>query len=203
MSYTLVGGYRRGLQEMGDVDIILSHIDDAQTQGGFIRDLIASLETEGWVTHTLKIGREITSEDDKYQHNGHSFDSFEKGLVVWQEQEYSDIATKTALDPRSKGKKNWNIHRRVDIILAPPASVGTALLGWTGGTTFERDLRRWCDKEKEWKFTSEAVLDRLTGRRVGVDGTWREGMQGMEEAERKVFEGLGLDWVPPEMRCTG
>jgi DNA polymerase IV len=29
----------------------------------------------------------------------------------------------------------------------------------------------------------------------GVSGT-------AEDAERKVFEGLGLEFVPPEMRCT-
>jgi hypothetical protein len=45
------------------------------------------------------------------------------------------------------------IHRRVDLIIAPYKYYFTAIVGWTGSTMFERDLRRWVDA-KGMKFHS-------------------------------------------------
>ncbi|RPA93175.1 Nucleotidyltransferase [Choiromyces venosus 120613-1] len=183
MDYTIVGGYRRGKMEIHDVDILLSHTTHSMTTGGVIKELVSELEASGHITHTLHLGRELNNTTTVNAHR-YGFDSLEKALVVF-------------LSP-SSGQ-----HRRVDIILAPPVSVGSALLGWTGGTTFERDLRLWCDKEHKWKFTSEGVFERITGRRVaGVDGTWRVG-EKMVEVERRLMEGMGLKWLEPCERCTG
>lgn len=183
MDYTIVGGYRRGKMEIHDVDILLSHTTHSMTTGGVVKELVSELEASGHITHTLHLGRELNNTTTVNAHR-YGFDSLEKALVVF-------------LAPTS------GLHRRVDIILAPPVSVGSALLGWTGGTTFERDLRLWCDREHGWKFTSEGVFERVTGRRVtGVDGTWRVG-EKMVEAERRVVEGVGLRWLEPCERCTG
>ncbi|CUS07925.1 unnamed protein product [Tuber aestivum] len=183
MDYTIVGGYRRGKMEIHDVDIILSHTTHTMTTGGVVKELVLELEASGHITHTLHLGRELNNTTTINTHS-YGFDSLEKALVVF-------------LAPTS------GLHRRVDIILVPPVSVGSALLGWTGGTTFERDLRLWCDKEHGWKFTSEGVFERITGRRVaGIDGTWRVG-EKMVEAERRVMEGVGLRWLEPCERCTG
>lgn len=184
MEYTLVGGYRRGGEELGDVDVVLSHRDGATR--GFIGELVAALEGDGWITHTLHLGREVEDEDGDCENAG---DPLEKALVVWQE-------VKGVV-----GKRNGNAHRRVDIVVVPKESVGMALLAWTGAATFERDLRLWCEK-RQWRFTSEGVFEMGGGERVGcVDGEWREGEE-MEDAERRVFEGLGLEWIAPEERCT-
>lgn len=194
MKYTLVGGYRRGEDAVGGVAVLLSHPDDAQTQSGFVHELVTLLSSGGWVTHTLHLGRELEEDDGE---DGAS-DSLEKARVVWREVKYADIETKTFLK-----KRNGNLHRRVDIILAPPRSVGTALLHWTGAPTFIRDVELWCEKEKGWKLTSEGVVEAGSGERVsGVDGTWRRG-EAMQDAEKRVFEGLGLQWVQPDKRCTG
>lgn len=194
MKYTLVGGYRRGKDAVGGVAVVLSHADDAQTQPGFVRELVTLLGSGGWVTHTLHLGREL----EEHGEEDRASDSLEKARVVWREAKYADIATKTLL-------KKWhgNPHRRVDIVLAPPRSVGTALLHWTGARTFMRDVELWCEKEKGWKFTSEGVVEAGSGKRApGVDGTWRRG-ETMQDAEKRVFEGLGLPWVQPDKRCTG
>ena len=39
--------------------------------------------------------------------------------------------------------RHGGIHRRVDIVYARPSQYGAAVLGWTGGVLYERDLRRW------------------------------------------------------------
>ena len=76
------------------------------------------------------------------------------------------------------------------------------MLGWSGGTTFQRDLRRYAKAVKGWKFDSSGVRSRSTGEVVVLEG--ENGIEGSpEEAERRVFEGLGLEWRPPEERCTG
>jgi DNA polymerase IV len=185
MQYVITGGYRRGKTEVHDVDILISHPISSETTGGVVRSLVHALEKSGHISHTLHLGNELPPASTEHvTPNKYGFDSLEKALVVF-------------LSPSS------NKHRRVDIILAPPESVGTALLGWTGATTFERDLRIWCEKEKGWKFASEGIFEWGSGRRVeSVDGTWTAGEE-MVEAEKRVFRDMGLEWREPEERCTG
>lgn len=188
----IVGGYRRGKEESGDVDVILSHRDEEVTRD-LVVDVVRSLETEGWVTHTLTL-QTTTSDRDQQTlpfrgegHGGHGFDSLDKALCVWQDPHWD------------KGGKNGNVHRRVDIILSPWRTVGCAVLGWSGGTTFQRDIRRFAHKMKGWKFDSSGVRDRGTGVVVDLEGdgkTW-------EERERRVMEGLGIGYRPATERCTG
>lgn len=162
------------------------------------------------------------------------FDTLDKALVVWQEPEPEDgntssdmidfsssssgkgkeMGTKTAAAARktkTKKKKNPNPHRRVDIVVTPWRTAGCAVAGWTGATTFERDLRRYCKEVLDLKFDSSGV--RRIGGGGGAGGEWvdlesGEGDGGgvatsMEEAERRVFRGLGLEWREPGERCTG
>ena len=100
-------------------------------------------------------------------------------------------------------------HRRVDIIISPWRTVGCALLGWSGGNTFQRDIRRYARAAKGWKFDSSGIRDRATGMVVDLEGEGGEreidgGVRGsMDDAERKVFDGLGLVYREPWERCTG
>lgn len=193
----IVGGYRRGKELSGDVDIVLSHRDDAVTRN-LIVDVVASLEAERYITHTLSL--HLTSslrEQQTLPFDGddtRKFDTLDKALVVWQDPHFD--ATTTGDDGRQG--KNPNIHRRVDIIISPWRTVGCAVLGWSGGLTFQRDLRRHAKKARSLKFDSSGVRDQSTGRQVDLehDGeTW-------EEREKLVMEGLGVGWRPPEERCS-
>lgn len=200
----VVGGYRRGKSESGDVDVVLSHRDEEATDR-FVEKIVLSLEGEGWITHTLSISTANSERgqvpvawkgDDRSSRRGVGFDTLDKALVVWQ-------------DPRGdkgegKGKKkNGNLHRRVDIIISPWKTAGCAVLGWTSGTTFQRDLRRYCKKEKGLKFDSSGIRNRRDGRWVDLEID-EKGMPApsMEAAERRVFKGLGLEWREPRERCT-
>lgn len=186
----IVGGYRRGKKECGDVDMLLSHRDDAVTLRA-VEKIVMSLEKAQLITHTLTLS---TRNSERGQAplpwkgegvRGSGFDTLDKAMVVWRDGQDAP-------------------HRRVDIIVSPWKTVGCAMMGWSGGTTFERDLRRYCKAVKGWKFDSSGIRDRRDGSWVDVEGSSRgHRAPDMEAAERRVFEGLGLEWRRPEERCTG
>ena len=210
----IVGGYRRGKEACGDVDLIVSHPDEAQTEN-LVNDVVASLEEEGWITHTLLLSLKNTHRGQqtlpfRTGGGGHGFDSLDKALVVWQDPTWPGKSADMAADPEKHAKKNPNIHRRVDIIISPWRTVGCAVTGWSGGTTFQRDLRRYAKNVKGWKFDSSGVRSRVNGEVVDVEGWNGYGggigkgrASAMEEAERRVFEGMGLVYREAGERCTG
>lgn len=203
----IVGGHRRGKAESGDVDVILSHRDEAMTHN-LIDRVVKSLEREGWITHTLILNLTNTKRHQEplpistATQAGHGFDTLDKALVVWQDAKWPTKDVDVAANPKAK---NPNPHRRVDIIISPWRTVGCAISGWTSGTTFQRDLRRYAKYIKGWKFDSSGVRERGTGRWVDlerwIDPTTR--CQSWQEAERRVFEGFGLVYREPWDRCTG
>ncbi|KAL2813977.1 hypothetical protein BJX63DRAFT_420979 [Aspergillus granulosus] len=195
----LVGSYRRGKPSSHDVDLILTHRDEAATNG-LIVDVVASLEQEGWITHTLALHMTTSKRDQQplpyrgESQGKHHFDTLDKALVVWQ-----DPVPPPSHSIQTEGARNPNPHRRVDIIISPWRTVGCAVLGWSGDTTFERDLRRYAKKSRGWKFDSSGVRERTTGGQV-ID--LERGGETWEERERMVMEGLGVGWRPAEERCT-
>ncbi|KAJ4369461.1 hypothetical protein N0V86_009296 [Didymella sp. IMI 355093] len=203
ITVTIVGGYRRGKQASGDVDMIISH-PDLESTAGLVREIVESLETDEWITHTLLMSLTNTQ---RGQHalpfrstkgHGVGFDTLDKALVVWQDPVWPTREQDLEANPKAK---NPNIHRRVDIIVAPWRTVGCAVMGWSGGTTFQRDLRRYAKAVKGWKFDSSGIRSRSNGEAILLEG--ENGVDGTpEEAEKKVFEGLGLEFVPPEYRVT-
>lgn len=230
----IVGGYRRGKEHCGDVDVILSHRDDAKTLD-LVVDVVRSLEAEGWITHTLSLH---TTTSDRGQatlpfraqghHSGHGFDSLDKALCVWQDPHFEPPPADPANPDEDQDRpkvKNPNIHRRVDIIVSTWRTVGCAVLGWSGGTTFQRDIRRFVSKVHGWKFDSSGVRDRTSGRVmdfeapremerkdggdavVGGGGggggkVWDDADTWMDR-ERRLMEGLGIGFRPATKRCTG
>ena len=194
----IVGGYRRGKEESGDVDLVLSHRDETVTKN-LVVDLVASLESEHCITHTLALHLTTSARDQQTlpykgddEASGRHFDSLDKALVVWQDPGLP-------LEMADGKNKNTNPHRRVDIIISPWRTVGCAVLGWSGDTTFERDLRRYAKKAHGWKFDSSGVRQRTSGGQV-VD--LERGGRTWEERERLVLEKLGVGWRPPAERCT-
>ncbi|KAK7935081.1 hypothetical protein PG985_000576 [Apiospora marii] len=195
----IVGGYRRGKSQSGDVDVLISHRDAAATLL-FIEKIVNALVHSGHITHVLTISTRNSARGQEplpwksERQAGSGFDTLDKAMVVWQDPEWD----------RSAAVKNPNPHRRVDIIVAPWKTVGCAVMGWTSATTFQRDLRRYCKTEKQLKFDSSGVRSR-------VDGSWvdlESGPDGapapdMITAEQRVFRSLGLEWRLPEERNTG
>ncbi|KAL6717106.1 hypothetical protein ACLMJK_005021 [Lecanora helva] len=204
---TIVGGYRRGKSESGDVDVILSHPEENQTSD-LVSRVVKSLEEESWITHTLSLNLTNTKRNQEplpintASQVSHGFDTLDKALVVWQDPHWPTKTQDLTANPKAK---NPNPHRRVDIIISPWRTVGCAIAGWTSGTTFQRDLRRYAKHVKGWKFDSSGVRERGTGTWIDLEG-WRDlqtRCRDWREAERRVFEGMGLVWREPWDRCTG
>lgn len=188
----IVGGYRRGKEISGDVDIILTHRDDEVTSN-LIYDLATSLEEQQYITHTLSLHLTTTLREQQtlpyHDESERHFDTLDKALVVWQDPIFDS----------TQYQKNPNPHRRVDIIISPWKTVGCAVLGWTGDTTFQRDLRRYAKKANGWKFDSSGVRAQRSGGQV-LD--LENGGRTWEERERLLMERLGIGWRPPEERCS-
>lgn len=198
----IVGGYRRGKETLGDLDLVLSHRDERVTKD-LVIDVVGSLENEGWITHTLALHMTTSNREQQtlpFRGNTglHHFDSLDKALIVWQDPNF-EIETNNNADAETQPVKNPNPHRRVDIIISPWRTVGCAVLGWSGDTTFERDLRRYAKKAHGWKFDSSGVRERTSGGKV-ID--LEKGGRTWEERERLVMEGLGVGWRPASERCT-
>ena len=202
----IVGGYRRGNPGSGDVDVILTHRDEAKTKN-LIEPLNLALEHAGWITHILAQhetnsmrGQETLPYISAHKKGG-GFDTLDKTFLVWQDPLWPTKAQDLENDPDAK---NPNPHRRVDIIVSPWKTIGCAVCGWTSGTTFQRDLRRYAKHRKGWKFDSSGVRARGNGQWIDLEkGTNGERAETWQEAERRVFEGFGLEWREPTERCTG
>ena len=191
----------------GDVDLIISHKSEAMTHN-LVDKVVKSLEKDGWITHTLTLNLTTSKRNQEplptsaASLGGHGFDTLDKALVVWQDPNWPSRTADLEADPKAK---NPNLHRRVDIIISPWRTVGCAVAGWTSGTTFQRDLRRYAKRVKGWKFDSSGVRQRGTGNWVDLE-RWRDPKtrcRDWKEAERKVFEGMGLVYREPWDRCTG
>lgn len=201
----IVGGYRRGKKENGDVDVVLSHREEAKTLK-MVDKLVLSLESAGLITYTLSLwtnnserGQQPLAWRGEVPGRGSGFDTLDKAMVVWQ----------------NKHDSVPSLHRRVDIIVSPWKTVGCALIGWTGGNTFQRDLRRYCKQQKGLKFDSSGIRRRSDGRWIDFEGSRAarkhrlvdrddySAAPDMELAEKRVFDGLDLKWLPATERCTG
>lgn len=165
----IVGGYRRGKPTSGDVDVVLSHRDESRTLD-LITPLVHALEDSGYVTHALKIttrnsqrAQESVAWKGEARAPGHGgFDTLDSAFLAWQNP------VKPA-DGHAAADTHPNPHRRVDIIITPWKTAGCAVLGWSGGTTFQRDLRLWCKKECGLKFDSSGIRERQTGAWIDVE----------------------------------
>lgn len=195
----IVGGYRRGKERSGDVDVVLSHPDQDATHN-FVEELVMTLEKDKIITHTLILstknserGQTPVAWKGEGRNAGSGFDTLDKALVVWQDPNWD----------KTKSSNNPNPHRRVDIIISPWKTAGCAVIGWSGGTTFQRDLRRYCKAVKSLKFDSSGIRSRTDGHWVDLESVAGIPAPDLLTAEKRVFGGLGLEWRPPNQRCTG
>ncbi|KAI0035458.1 hypothetical protein K488DRAFT_43216 [Vararia minispora EC-137] len=164
----IVGGYRRGKPESGDIDIVFTH-PDARKVPGLAKKLVKALHAKHLVTHILHSVGPRTHDPLRTT----PFDALEKALTVFAPPAPSSV------------------RRRVDLIFALPDVYWTAVVGWTGGTLFERDLRAHAKLKcvaLRMKFDSSGISRRGDSTPI------------YPRSEKEVFDVLDLPWIPPEWR---
>jgi len=171
-AYTITGGYRRGKSMSNDVDIVFTHPTPGVDRG-LCKRLVQRLKSRGMVSNVMH----LSSFRAPHRIRKSQWDSLEKALTVFR------------LPPETKfydgGRR---IHRRVDLIFAPVEVYWCAVIGWTGSTMFERDLRQWTKDNRGWKFDSSGMVQLSNSEPV------------LATSERHVFELCGLEWIDPTMR---
>ena len=197
----ICGGYRRGKPDSGDVDVVLSHPNENATHR-FLVDLLESLEHDEYITHRLIVsmknsdrGQNPLNWKGSMPRSRGGFDSLDHAFLVWQEPSWPSKEEDLKGNPDAR---NPNVHRRVDIIISPWKTAGCAVLGWSGGTMFERDLRHYCKQQLGFKFDSTGVRRQDNGEWVDLE----KGDGDLLVKEKRVFGGLGLEWRDPTERCT-
>jgi DNA polymerase IV len=197
----ICGGYRRGKPDSGDVDVVLSHPNENATHR-FLVDLLERLENDEYITHRLNVsmknsyrGQTTLNWKGGMPRGKGGFDTLDHAFLVWQDPNWPSKAGDLEEDPDTK---NPNVHRRVDIIISPWKTAGCAVVGWSGGTMFERDLRRYCKEKLGFKFDSSGIRRRGDGEWVDLE----KGEGDLLVKEKRVFSGLGLEWREPTERCT-
>ncbi|KAJ3032407.1 hypothetical protein HDV00_007561 [Rhizophlyctis rosea] len=169
-----VGGYRRGKELSGDLDVVVTHPEYEGKAAELLGKIVGWLKLKGYMKHVLWYGEgsenDAVSELKLLPGKKYSFDHLAKCFSAIQQP-----TTKTL--------------RQVDIIVSPPSLFACAVVGWTGSKQFERGLRDWCKRGKKgYHFASHGLFDRRTNKIVNV------------KSEREVFEVLGLPWFEPEER---
>ncbi|KIJ45736.1 hypothetical protein M422DRAFT_29810 [Sphaerobolus stellatus SS14] len=175
---TIVGGYRRGKEMSNDVDIVYTHPKKGRERN-LSRRLVDRLRSLGLATHVLHI-TSFRSANPNHAPAGAArpdrphWDTLDKALIIFR---------LPATENSPKG-----LHRRVDLIFAPFETYWTAVVGWTGSTLFERDLRLWAKQKMGMKFDSSGITRR------------RDTKQFFPRTEAAVFELLGLEYIDPTLR---
>ncbi|OCF32950.1 DNA polymerase mu subunit [Kwoniella heveanensis BCC8398] len=164
--YTICGGYRRGKTESNDVDVVFRP-PGMDLDIGLLKNLYLRLSDLGIVTHVLHVTHRDA--DTPIHASAQNFDNLDKAFVIF------------------KLPGPGRLHRRVDLISAPYDRYASAVLSWSGSMMFERDLKRYAENYRGYKFRA-GLIKISTGEEVNL------------ETEREIFGFLGLRYVPPELR---
>ncbi|SCV70470.1 BQ2448_1864 [Microbotryum intermedium] len=166
----LCGGYRRGKELSNDVDILITYAEKDGKERGVLAKLVERLSVKDGVLslHTPATERTITS-----NRPASSFDSLDKALIIFRHP----------ANGTTRKRDHW---RRVDLVVARWPQWGAAVVGWTGSTQFERDIRLHARK-KNLKFDSGGIHSRATGEVIQA------------ATEEDVFKVLGVPYLrkPP------
>ncbi|GAA5998576.1 type-X family DNA polymerase [Rhodotorula paludigena] len=170
------GGYRRGKSHSNDVDIIITWPHQDGLERGVLDKLVERLlrkrlvPNDGVLYHTMA-GSERTIKDNR---PADRLDALDKALVIFRL-------------PAEANKRSKDKFRRVDLIVTRWPDFGCAVVGWTGSTQFERDLRRHAHR-LNMKFDSGGIRERDTDRPIEA------------LTEQDVFRVLQLPYIDPKLR---
>ncbi|GAA6054740.1 hypothetical protein NBRC10513_007390 [Rhodotorula toruloides] len=172
----LCGGYRRGKEFSNDVDILFTYPHRDGEERGVLQALVERMQQKNLIPEDGILTLTTCGTDRTITPNRSAtlLDALDKALIIFRH-------------PANGTTRVRDKYRRVDLVVTTWREWGSAVVGWTGSTQFERDLRRHA-KRINLKFDSGGIRNRTTDEPVEA------------VTEKDVFRVLGLDYIPPEMR---
>lgn len=161
------GSYRRGKALVGDVDIVFTDVDGTADPDRELPLLVSELKRSGFIIADLE-------HPEDRDHHGKSTSSF-FGIC----QVRPDLPV-----------------RRIDILSVQIASWIPFRLQWTGGTYFNRLVKRFA--AQQGMHLSDKGLWRNAKKDEG--GYLLSGEFVPLRTERNLFEAVGIPYTPPELR---
>ncbi|ODQ52867.1 Nucleotidyltransferase [Saitoella complicata NRRL Y-17804] len=191
----IVGSYRRGLKDSGDVDIMLTHPDF--NLGNPIQppepepEPVPDPETEKPKGRRRKPKKTPTMEHILMTR---ALDALREAGILTDDLGVGDTKYMGVCRlPEGKGDANWpRLHRRIDIRLFPKDCFAFGQLHFTGNDVFNKHCR-WRAIQRGYRLSEYAM------KRLGADGNPTDERVVMY-TEEEILNFLDLDHIPPEMR---
>ncbi|OLN95921.1 DNA polymerase lambda [Colletotrichum chlorophyti] len=166
------GSYRRGAEDSGDIDFIITKEGTKSTSdlAPFLHRMVQVLEDQRFLVARLAGPRDET--DGSKWH----------GCCAL---------------PKGDDEHNQQAWRRVDFLVVPEAEIGAALIYFTGNDIFNRSIRLLASK-KGMRLNQRGLYKNVIRGPGRVKMTGGELVEGKDE--RKIFEILGVKWREPHER---
>ncbi|XP_026105885.1 DNA nucleotidylexotransferase-like [Carassius auratus] len=174
---SITGGFRRGKEFGHDVDFIIKTPEAGQ------EDVILTAVIERFKSQNILLYSDFQeSTFDLRQLPTHCFeamDHYSKCFLI--------IKLKREQETDARAGRDWRAVR-VDLVAPPLERFAYALLGWTGSTLFERDLRRFARLERGKLLDNHTLYDKATNTFLPAN------------TEEDIFAHLGLEYIEPWQR---
>ncbi|TDZ10294.1 DNA polymerase lambda [Colletotrichum sidae] len=169
------GSYRRGADDSGDIDFLVTKKGTRSTSElkWFLDELVGTLEAQKFL-----VARLASSRDGSDGSKWHGCCVLPK-IRGFNEQNYQKV---------------W---RRVDFLLVPDTEIGAALLYFTGNDIFNRSIRLLASK-KGMRLNQRGLYKDVMRGPGRVKVTEGELVEGRDE--KRIFEILGVQWREPHQR---
>ncbi|CAB9516324.1 DNA polymerase lambda [Seminavis robusta] len=190
LEITIMGSYRRGKKECGDVDLIITHKDYVKTVPPLVLgEVVEVLLDEGHMAFHLtfiagmKVRRKGDTKEGGYNYSDDNPPKPKPG------KESGSSYMGVFHSPTVPGKR-----RRVDIKFYPHRERAFAWIHFTGCGFFNRSIRLYADVKHNLQLSDHGIFKR------GVGG--EKGKRLLEDAstEKDVFDFLGLEYKDPHER---
>jgi len=178
---TIMGSYRRGKLQCGDVDVLITHRKYTKTTPlGALDELVERLKRTGHISHHLtNVNSEhfktMPSQDDDFHDS------------IFAPYPSSQMYMGVFVSPLIRGK-----HRRIDIKFYPFKERIFASLYFTGNGYFNRSMRLFAQRRKNMHLNDSGLFN--------VIGPGRKGNSIKANTEKDVFDYLGLIYREPSER---
>ncbi|XP_066535734.1 DNA nucleotidylexotransferase [Hoplias malabaricus] len=181
VTITPTGGFCRGKVFGHDADFILT-IPEPGKENGLLPAVIDSLRDQGILLYSDF--QESTFDLSKLpSRHFEAMDHFQKCFLILK-LKLERVEGQQADSGRGR---DWKAVR-VDLVAPPADRFAFCLLGWSGSTQFERDLRRFARLERGMLLDNHALYDKATNTFLQA------------KTEEDIFTHLGLDYIEPWQR---